>query len=492
MFDPYEKGVRELQQALSAGEVTASQLVAYYLERIRRLDGGETGVHAIIKVNPQAQQQAQQLDHERREGQLRGRLHGIPIVVKDNIDTADLPTTASCIELRESRPAKDAFLLRQLRQAGAIILAKTNLTEFARNGMSVGSLGGQTRNPYDLTRTPGGSSGGTGAAMAMNFAAAGLGTDTANSIRSPSSANSLVGLRPTLGLISRSGLVPCTYKQDTAGPIAKYVYDCAAMLDACRGYDCQDAITITQMGNTPASYLDSLRLDGLCGKRIGILRDDLGSDPQVLRVMEQCFALLCAEGAELIELHAPELETDRVFAECDVQRFETAISMNAYFQSVPNCPISSLRELIAKGTLSRCVADDLAACAEVEDPYSSKYRAAYEQRLANAQRNAQITKGLFAAHRLDAICYPHQQVLVVKVGAPCQAKRNGIIASTMGFPAITVPGGFSQPDAHAPLGVPVGIEFMGLPFAEPTLLEIAYAFEQHSNYRKPPQLGAAE
>jgi len=484
MFDPYEKGVREIQQAMSDGQITSCQLVSYYLERIKKYDGGPNGVNAIIRVNERALEQAKGLDNERHAGKVRSVLHGIPIIIKDNIDTGDMPTTASCIELRDSQPDKDAFLLTRLKQAGSVVLAKANLTEFARNGMSAGSLGGQTLNPYDRTRTPGGSSGGTGAALAMNFAVAGLGTDTANSIRSPSSANSLVGFRPTIGLVSRSGLVPCTYKQDTAGPLARCVYDCAAMLDVCRGYDCRDTLTVTQFGKTPDSYLDSLRADGLRGKRIGILLDNMGTDPDVCRVMEECLRVLRAQGAELIEVSAPELETDRVFAECDVQRYETAISMDDYFKSVPNCPVKNLRELVSKGTLHPCVADDLAQCARIEDPYGPEYA----RQLDNALRNTRIANKLYADHRLDAICYPHQQVLVVKVGAPCQAKRNGIVASTMGFPAITVPGGFSTPDENAPIGVPVGIEFMGLPFSEPTLLEIAYGFEQHSKIRKPPQL----
>ncbi|MGI6028998.1 MAG: amidase family protein [Candidatus Heteroscillospira sp.] len=482
MFKPFEKGIKELQQALSSGEITSHKLVEYYLGRISAYNGS---VNAVLCVNPQALAEADRLDAERRDGKVRGTLHGIPILVKDNINTAELPTTASCVELRENRPSEDAFLLRQLKKAGAIVLAKTNLTEFARNGLTAGSLGGQTHNPYDLTRTPGGSSGGTGAAMAMNFGAAGLGTDTANSIRSPSSANSLVGLRPTVGLISRSGLVPCTYKQDTAGPIAKYVYDCAAMLDACRGYDCRDSLTVTQLGRTPACYLDSLKPDGLKGKRIGILMDNLGSDSEVRKVMDRCFELIRTAGAELIEVSAPELETDRVFAECDVQRYETAASMNDYFSSIPNCPVSSLKELVSRGTLHPCVADDLEACAEYDEPYCPEY----EAQLLRAVRNTHITERLFAEHRLDALCYPHQQILAVPIGAPSQAKRNGIIASTMGFPAITVPGGFSTPDENAPLGVPVGIEFMGLPYTEPTLIEIAYAFEQLSKFRRPPMLG---
>lgn len=486
MFTPYEKGIQEIQQALWTGETTSQQLVTYYLERIEKWDQGDKGVNALLCLNPQAMEQAERLDQARKEGSILGPLHGIPIVIKDNIDTADLPTTASCVELRENRPVKDAFLLQRLRAAGAILLGKTNLTEFARNGMSVGSLGGQTKNPYDLTRTPGGSSGGTGAAVAMNFAAAGLGTDTANSIRSPSSANSLVGLRPTVGLVSRTGLVPCTYKQDTAGPIAKYVYDCAVVLDACRGYDCQDTITATQLGKVPQSYLSGLAEDGLYEKRIGILMDNLGDDPDVLEVMETCFQKMEEAGAHLIQVSAPELETDRVFAECDVQRFETAISLNSYFSSVPGCPVKTLRELVEKGTLHPCVAEDLEACAQVENPYGE----AFMRQLSRAARNTRITQNLFSKHRLDALCYPHQQVLAVKIGEPCQKKRNGIVASTMGFPAITVPGGFSKPDQNAPIGVPVGIEFMGLPFSEPLLLRIAYAFERLSMYRRPPQLGS--
>ena len=485
MFNPFEKSIQELQNALADGALTSVQLTEFYLERIREYDSGEHGIRSIICINPNALEQARALDEERSQGKVRGVLHGIPIILKDNIDTADMPTTASCLEMKTSQPAKDAFLLTKLKKAGAFVIAKANLTEFARNGMTVGSLGGQTFNPYDPTRTPGGSSGGTGASIAMNLAAAGLGTDTANSIRSPSSANSLVGFRPTIGLVSRTGLVPCTYKQDTAGPLAKYVIDCAIMLDALRGYDCRDSITVTQLGKTPDTYLSSLKLDGLKGKRIGILTDNMGSDPQVLKVMENAFEVIKNAGAELIEVSAPELATDRVFAECDVQRYETAISMDDYFASVPNCPVKNTKELVAKKTLHPCVSADLEACAEVDDPYVP----GLDQQLKNCVRNTEITQKLYQDYNLDALCYPHQQILVVKVDAPGQAKRNGIVASTMGFPAVTVPGGFSDPDENAPIGVPIGIEFMGLPFTEPTLFEIAYAYEQASKNRKPPQIG---
>ena len=483
MFDPFEKGCLEIGKALEQGEITSEELTNYYLDRIHQYDKGPDGINAVICINPNAISEARHLDEERKNGRVRGPLHGIPLIIKDNIDTADMPTTASCLELKNSRPAQDAFLLTRLKEAGAFVLAKANLTEFARNGMSAGSLGGQTINPYDHTRTPGGSSGGTGAGLAMNFAAAGLGTDTANSVRSPSSANSLVGFRPTLGLVSRRGLVPCTYKQDTAGPLAKYVYDCAVMLEAMRGYDCRDGLTVNQLGKTPVHYTDSLKEDGLRGKRIGILLDNMGSDPDVLNAMSQCFAILRDQGAELIEVSAPELETDRVFAECDVQRYETAISMDDYFASVPDCPVKSLKELVARGTLHPCVAEDLEACAQVTDPYGP----GLDQQLKNCVRNTRIAEKLFRDKRLDALCYPHQQVLVVKIGASSQKKRNGIVASTLGFPAITVPGGFSKPDENAPIGVPIGIEFMGLPYSEPALLEIAYGFEQHSRFRRPPK-----
>jgi len=258
MFNPLEKDVPALGEAMERGETTAADLVEYYLNRIELYDQQGPCLNAIVCINPNAIADAEKLDEERRAGKVRSKLHGIPIALKDNFDTFDMPTTAGSLPLKDSRPTKDAFVVSKLRQAGAVILAKTNLTEFARHGVTVGSLMGQTLNPYDLTRTPGGSSGGTGAALAANMAAVGMGTDTVNSVRSPSSANSLVGLRPTTGLLSRNGIVPCSSTQDMAGPLARTVTDIAILLDICAGYDSQDEKSAEQIGRCPDTYLTYL------------------------------------------------------------------------------------------------------------------------------------------------------------------------------------------------------------------------------------------
>ena len=485
-FSPYEKSIHSLTDAMAKGTASSTSLTDYYLERIEKYNGDRNGINAIIAVNPHAREIAEELDMERKAGKLRGCLHGVPLLIKDNINTEDMPTTGSCIELKDCRPQSDAHLVKLLRDAGAVILGKGNLTELARNGLSVGSLGGQSRNPYDLTRTPGGSSGGIGAGIAMNFAAAGIGTDTVNSVRSPSSACSLAGMRPTTGLVSREGLIPCSMKQDTAGPLARTVEDCALLLDVMRGYDPRDTLTADQIGRVPdVSYTSFLSEDGLRGKRLGILKTNLGNDPDVTAVMERSFRLLENAGAQLTEVDIPELETDRVFSECDVQRYETGLLLDRYFAGIPGCPVKSLKDLVSRHTLHESVTEDLEACACAEGPFGEGIR----KKLENVARNTRLASDAMKKHNLHALVYPHQQILVVKTGAPSQAKRNGIVASTMGWPAITVPAGFSAPDENAPQGVPVGIEFMAMPYREPLLFEIASSYESLTHFRKPPLTG---
>src|SRR5258705_2240260 len=283
-FDVTEKTITELAAAMRTGATSSRRLVQAYLARIEAFDHQGPALNAIMLINPKALDEADALDRERAARGPRGPLHGIPIVLKDNYDTAEMPTTAASMALKGSMPGRDAFQVKKLRDAGAVIVAKSNLHEFARGITTISSLGGQTRNPYDPTRNPGGSSGGTGAAIAANFAAVGMGTDTCGSIRYPAAHNNLVGLRATMGLSSRSGIVPLSLSQDVGGPLGRTVTDVAIVLDATAGADPADAVTAKSAGHIPASYTSTLDADGLRGARLGVFTPLFGAAPDDQRV----------------------------------------------------------------------------------------------------------------------------------------------------------------------------------------------------------------
>lgn len=482
-FSPLETDILTLQKAMESGEITSEELTRYYLERINAYDQAGPKLNAIIAVNPNALADARRLDEERTTAGKRTSLHGIPVVVKDNFNTYDVPTTAGSVLLAENRPASDAFILNMLRMAGAVILAKTNLSEFACHGWTEGTLTGQTLNPYDLTRTPGGSSGGTGAAVAANFAVAGLGTDTANSVRSPASATNLVGFRPTTGLFSRGGILPVSKTQDSPGTLTRSVADAAVLFHYLIGYDPADPVTAEQVGKIPPSYWNSLTKDGLRGKRLGLLTNNSVCAPEVQTVLDAAIQLLRENGAEVIPVDIPELESGTIGDACDVQYYEFKEQLDLYFANAVNCPISSFQALVDSGRLFPGIAEFMADCAKVEDPETIQ---GYKDNLLAIQRSRLTAFNAMVKHRLDAFVYPHQKILVEMVGAKSQAGRNGIVASLLAFPAVTVPAGFSEPTADAPIGVPVGIEFMARPWSEPQLFEIAYAFEQVSKSRRLP------
>lgn len=480
-----EAGIMEMADLLTAGRLTSVDIVQFYLNRIEQYDRQGPKLNCIISLNPNALEEAAKLDIERREKGSRSPLHGIPIVLKDNIDTSDLPTTGASKPLAASLPKADAFITERLRQAGAIILAKVNLHELARLGFTVSSLLGQTLNPYDLTRTPGGSSGGTSAAVAANFAAAGLGTDTVNSIRSPASATNLVGFRPTKGLLSCSGIIPAALTQDMAGPITRFVADSALLLDATAGYDPKDPATAWNVGHIPRTYTIFLNKEGLKHKRIGLLKTNFGTDPEVLRVMKKAVDDILNQGAEVIDIYHPLLETASVFQTADVQKFESKTQLNLYFKRLgPDAPIHSLQELLDTGDLHESIIPGLKETNSLENGLQLEE---YKNRLIKAAIIRETVLIIMADYQLDALCYPHQQVLVSKTTLNDQPGRNGILASVAGFPAITVPAGFSSPSTEAPDGVPVGIEFLGRPWTEPVLLEIAYSYEQATKHRRLPK-----
>jgi amidase len=432
-FQLMEASIDEIHRGFESGKLTCHSLVQQYLDRVKAYDRQGPALNAMLYVNPKVLEQADAMDKQFRPGAKLKPLQCVPLVLKDNFDTADMPTTGASLALKGMQPSKDAFTVARLRQNGALILGKTNMHELALAGLTASSLGGQTRNPYELSRTPGGSSGGTGVALAANFATAGTGSDTVNSIRSPASANSLVGIRPTRGLISRTGVIPVSFTQDAAGPLARTVADVAVMLDVMAGYDPDDPVTALGIGRIPATYTAWLDRNGLSDVRLGVLRTLFGTGPdhqEVNRVMANALEVLKGHGAILVDIDDAAFDTGKLNSDLDVQRYEYKFDLNNYLKAQPDPPVHSLAGLIA----------------------------------------------------VD----PHQKRLPVMIGEMNQSERNGILASLAGFPAITVPAGFSSPTESAPIGVPVGIEFLGQPFTEPKLLQIACGFEQATHARKPP------
>jgi Asp-tRNA(Asn)/Glu-tRNA(Gln) amidotransferase A subunit family amidase len=482
-----EASIADVHTALRAGKVTCHSLVTQYLDRIDAYDHRGPFINSMLYINPKSIEQADAFDKEYHRTHNLRPLGCIPVVLKDNFDTADMPTTAGALTMKGAQPQKDAFAVSRLREAGAIVLGKANLQEFASGGISVSSLGGQVRNPYDLTRTPGGSSGGTGAAVAANFAMAGTGSDTGGSIRSPSSANSLVGIRPTRGLISRDGIVPVSFTQDTIGPMTRNVSDTARILDVMAGYDPNDPVTSLSVGNIPSTYTTFLH-NGLKGARLGVLTNLFGTGPEydeVNRVMAEAINILEEQGAVIVRLDDPALETKTLTANFRLNEPEFKAALDGYLrQQGPHVPVHSLGEIIASGQYHKPTLEKFFATAEsYEDGLNS---ADYKERRIKMEDVRIEVANLMAKNRLDALVYPHQKCLVLPIGATFQKDRNGIIAALAGFPAIEVPAGFSKPTSDAPIGVPVGMELLGRAWAEPELISLAYGFEDASHMRKPP------
>ena len=457
-------------------------MVQGYLDRIQAYDQTGPKLNVVIFLNPRALAEAAALDgHLRTTGSFVGPLHGIPVLLKDNVNTKDMPTTAGSLCLAGYTPTTDATIAQKLRGAGAIILAKVNLHEFAIWGETVSSIRGQTLNPYDLTRTPGGSSGGTGAGVAANLAIAGIGTDSVNSIRSPASANCIVGIRPTLGLISRAGIIPCSLTQDAAGPLARTLMDAAKMLNVLVGYDPNDPATAGGVGNAEADYTKCLKMDGVKGKRIGVLRDFFGNAPiheEVSAVANKAVEELRKLGATLIELNLPDLDSGKIASDISVHLHEFKPEINAYL-AAGKAPVASLEEIISSGRFHPNIEDNLKQARSLE--LDDSYRLRLQKRAELQQRIIRI----MTYDRLDALVFPHQKRLVVPIGEK-QLERNGALGSVTGFPSIVVPGGFSSPTPSARLGVPVGIEFLGRPWSEGLLMEIGYGYEQATKHRCPP------
>lgn len=477
--------IKSLHEEILKGKITSRQLVQMYLDRIEEYDQKNSNLNAVILINPKALERADELDSQFKKTGFVGPLHGIPVLMKDNVNTSHMATTAGSLSLEGVIPDKDAFLVKKLINAGAIIIAKVNLHEFAVWGETVSSILGQTLNPYDLTRSPGGSSGGTGAGIAANFGLIGIGTDTINSIRSPASACSLVGFRPTVGLVSRSGVVPYALTQDTAGPIMRTVEDTARVLDVISGWDEEDEMTAWSIGNMPKSYVDSLNKDGLLGKRIGILTSFFGDEPvheEVNEIMYKDIQVMKDNGAIIVQIEE-NISADQLVGDISLHLYELKSDLSDYLKSLGSkSKVHSLQDVIDSGKFHEGIRENILFANTLD-----KGTDVYNERMVRRLEIRNLVVEIMAKYDLDAIVYPHQKRPVVRVGMS-QVDRNGVLGSLTGFPSVVVPGGFTKPTETAPIGIPVGIEFLGREWSEATLFEIAYGFEQATKYRKPPIL----
>ena len=501
-FELMEATISEINIAYEDGSLTAERLVKLYLDRIEAYDRHGPEIRALITLNPNALEEARALDKERRKQGPRSLLHGIPIIIKDNYDTADMPTTAGSVLLKNSRPKDDAFIVKKLRDAGAVIIGKANMSEFALSfdRLSHSSLGGVTRNPYNLRRNASGSSSGSAAAVAANFAVFATGSDTAGSIRAPANVTGTVGIKPTLGLTSRDGVVPVSLSYDVTGPIARTVEDAAIALQFMAGVDPDDPRTRESRSWQVEDYTQYLDPDALKGARLGIARDYFGGNPEVDEAVERAIAKMRALGATFVELNIPrdvrnawqekmELVIDR----------ELEPQLAAYLSKVPGAGPKTLGELI-KGYKALPTTGSVPLVSPVRIEYYEKVvdspgvaDVAYLYTLTNklpASRNDVVAA--IARDNLDAVVFPtmpctasplfsvkEDPTYVCNVPDPYVP---GYLGCITGFPEITVPAGMTQ---H---GLPIGISFFGEPYTEPRLIALAYAFEQATKARKPPPM----
>jgi len=473
-FDAFEKSIPELQAAMTIGKTTSRELVAQYLARIEAFDHEGPKLNAVTYINPRALEEAEALDKERAEKGPRGPLHGIPVLLKDNYDTHDMPTTASAVVLTGFVPPDDGFQVRKLREAGAVFIGKTNMHEFARGIETISSLGGQTLNPYDPSRNPGGSSGGTAAAVTANFAAAGMGSDTCGSIRIPAAQNNLYGLRVTQGLSSRDGIIPLSHTQDVPGPLARSMIDLVTVLDATVGPDPADAQTAEAAGHVPASYTAFLQAGALQGARLGLLTDYLDTQSpfgEVTKVIREAIKTMADSGAEIVDVQIEGL--DELLKDTSVIDIEFGPDLAAYLEKT-NAPVKSLPEILATGNYHAALEARYHRSLDT-DENSDDYRA----RLAGREEVARLLLEAMTSNRLDALVYPSVRVKAQHVGEP-QYGSLCRIAAHSGMPAIAVPAGFT------PDGLPVGVELLARPFEESRLISLGYAWEQVAKPRRPP------
>src|SRR5262245_8597916 len=493
-FEFEEATLEALQERMGQGALTARALTEACLARIAAIDREGPALRHVIETNPDALSIAAQLDEERASRGARGPLHGIPVLLKDNVDTADhMTTTAGSLAMAGSIPERDAFLADRLRKAGAVLLGKANMSEWAnirstRSSSGWSARGGQCRNPYALDRNPCGSSSGSAAAVAANLAPLAIGTETDGSIVCPSSANGIVGIKPTLGLVSRAGVIPIAHSQDTAGPMARTVRDAAILLSFLTGGDPRDAATAASAGHTHADYASFCAEGGLRGARIGVARKFFGRDARVDAILEEALKVMKAAGAVLVDPVDLSPGSEYESTELDVLLFELKADLNAYLAATPRAPVRTLADVIKFNDQNRDVempffGQELFLQAQEKgglDTPADKEALAKNQRLSRAEG-------------IDAALKKHNvEALVAPTGGPAWLTDHvngdhftGVSSSTppavAGYPAITVPAGFI-------FGLPIGLTFMGGAWSEPTLIKLAYAYEQQTRQRKPPRL----
>lgn len=482
-FSVIEATIREIHQAFQEGQLTCRELVEFYLQRIKKYDQ-TTGLNSIVVVNSNALKRAEELDDEYRRTQKLRPLHGIPVIVKDNYDTYDMQTSGGSLALKGSVPPDDAFQVKKLREAGAVILAKSNMAEWAFSPyLTESSIAGTTRNPYDLERVPAGSSGGTAAAVAANLGMVGLGTDTGNSIRGPSSHTCLVGIRSTMGLTSRDGIIPLYLRNDIGGPMARTVEDAARVLQVIAGYDPADPITSLCLERKPENYISFLNKDGLQGKRIGVFRkytETPTADPEIVRLFENAIRDIKEMGVEIIDpFIIPGFEEMTEDIWCNTFRHD----VNIYLESLgEEAPYRNLKEIVDSGLYSayierrllRALEKPLQKEPECKDLYSEKRNIVFREAVLKAMAEADI----------DAFIYPTWSNPPRKIGdmeSPA-GDNSQLIPPHTGLPGFTVPMGFTYGN------LPAGLQIVGKLLGEAQLIEIAYAYEQETKHRRPPDL----
>jgi len=475
-FDALGNTIPELQQAMERGDVTSVDLVRQYLERIEAFDKRGPRLNSMIYLNPSALDTAAALDRERAEKGPRGPLHGIPMILKDNYDTHDMPTSAGSVALAGFVPADDGYQVAKLREAGVVFLGKSNMHELARGITTISSIGGQTRNPYDPRRNPGGSSGGTGAAIGAELAAVGMGSDTCGSIRIPAANNNLFGLRVTQGLSSRDGIVPLSHTQDVGGPLARSVVDLVLILDATVGPDPNDPQTAVATGKIPETYTAFLDENALSGKRLGLLTSYLSEEGPMREVTEVVLSAATqmeSHGAVLVEIEIEELAD--LLEGSGVLGMEFKFDFRDYLAAAEAPPIRDIGEILERGLYHKALGSRFASSNEVEEGSDE-----YVQALAKRKDVERALVEAFEAHELDAIVYPTLRTKPAIIGER-QFSSSCRIAAHSGLPAFSLPAGFTED------GVPVGIELLGKKFGEAELIAIAYAYEQKAKPRRVPE-----
>lgn len=482
-FDLLTATIGDIQDAVDAGALTYERLVHLYLDRIDAYDKKGPRLNAVIAINPRAAEIARALDEERRLKGRRTALHGIPVAIKDNVDVVDLPSAGGSLAFAGSYPARDATVINRLRAAGAIVFVKTNMDELALGSRGLSSLGGQILDPYDLTRNPGGSSGGTGVAVNVAFAAVGVATETGVSIRSPATNNAIVGIAPTRGLVSRAGVIPISFTQDRVGAHGRTVADAAQLLDVIRGFDPEDLSTAESLARAPARLMTDAGRVGLRGARIGILRD-LFRQGQMFAagnvVVEQQIDVLRKSGAEVVAGLTTGEDLIGAMPNLRVNSFELQTAFDAYLRRRgPESPVKTFAELaslevFAKGgTLSQRFQETMQAG-------DLNRNAEYLSRLAHQRKIRQLLVDLLERHQLDALVYPLKSLGAPPIGTSDDGPRDNNISAITGLPAIVVHAGLTAE------GLPLSMELLGRPFGDARLIEVARAFEAVRGVRPLP------